>query len=468
MSLALFSFCHPCPESLRFLISVSLTADPIPVLVRRIAIPASVGFFFNTMFNVVDTWCAGLISTDAQAALSLSFPVFFILLSAGSGLSQGTTALMANALGRKDRAEAQRIFLQAVSLAVTGGLLLSIVGVLSSRWLFGVLGASDSYLETAMSYMRVTLYGGVFFILQMALNAALNANGDTKLYRNFLIASFFANCVLNPVLMFGWTGLPPMGVAGIALATVLVQIGGAIFLWNGIRRRRYVEDFTFASFAPDPALIRQIAAQAIPAALNMLTVALGIFVITWFVKHFGKEAVAAYGIATRIEQIVLMPTIGLNFAVLSLVGQNNGAGRPDRVREAWHTCLRYGAGLMLVGGALVFALRHLAMSGFSKDQAVIDHGSDYLLVASLTLCAYPILFQTVFLLQGLKRPAYGLWIGLYRQIIAPRIVFHLLAFTLGWGLWGIWWGISLVTWSAALFTLWWGARTLKDAVARQV
>jgi len=105
------------------------------------------------------------------------------------------------------------------------------------------------------------------------------------------------------------------------------------------------------------------------------------------------------------------------------------------------------------------------MSWFTKDQAVIEHGSDYLLVASLTLCAYPVLFQTVFLLQGLKRPAYGLWIGLYRQIIAPRMVFHLLAFTLGWGLWGIWWGISLVTWSAALFTLWWGARTLRQVNA---
>ena len=374
---------------------------------------------------------------------------------------------MANALGRKEKAEAQRIFLQAVSLAIMSGILLSAAGLLSAQWLFGVLGASDGYLETAMSYMRVTLFGGVFFILQMTLNAALNAHGDTKLYRNFLIISFVANCALNPVFMFGWTGLPPMGVAGIALATVLIQVGGAMFLWRGIRRRRYVEDFTLADFTPNADLIRQIAAQAIPAALNMLTVALGIFVITWFVKHFGKEAVAAYGIATRIEQVVLMPTIGLNFAVLSLVGQNNGAGRPDRVREAWHTCLKYGAGLMILGGALVFLLRHLAMSWFTNDQSVIAHGTDYLLVASLTLCAYPILFQTVFLLQGLKRPAYGLWIGLYRQIIAPRIVFHLLAFTVGWGLWGIWWGISLVTWSAALFTLWWGARTLRIAIATQ-
>jgi Na+-driven multidrug efflux pump len=211
--------------------------------------------------------------------------------------------------------------------------------------------------------------------------------------------------------------------------------------------------------------MRQIAGQAVPAGLNMLTVALGIFVITWFAKHFGKETVAAYGIATRIEQVVLLPTIGLNFAVLSLTGQNNGAGRLDRVQEAWRTCLKYGVSLMLIGGALLYVFRHLAMSAFTKDVAVIERGADYLSIAAITLCAYPILFQTVFMLQGLKRPAYGLWIGLYRQIVAPRIVFHLLAFTFGWAAWGLWCGISLVTWSAALFTLWWGGRTLHRMIA---
>ena len=442
---------------------MSLTDEPIPLLVRRIAIPASVGFFFNTMYNFVDTYCAGMISTDALAALSLSFPVFFILLSAGSGLSQGTTALMANALGQKDDDTARRIFAQALTFAVVIGLVLSAAGLVVVEPLFRLLGAEGAYLTVAMDFMNVILYGGVFFILQMALNAALNAHGDTKLYRNVLIGAFLANCVLNPVLMFGWTGLPPLGVAGIALATVLVQIGSCFVLWYGIKKRGFCQPLTPALFKPEPVLLRQIAGQALPAAMNMLTVALGIFVITWYVKHFGKEAVAAYGIATRIEQVVLLPTIGLNFAVLSLVGQNNGAGRLDRVHEAWHTCLRYGIGLMLAGGVLLYFVRHHAMAWFTNDAYVIEHGGNYLSIAAITLCAYPILFLTVFLLQGLKRPAYGLWIGLYRQIAAPAVVFHFLAFTIGWQLWGIWRGISIVTWSAALFTLWWGSRVLAGA-----
>ncbi|MFO1483404.1 MAG: MATE family efflux transporter [Verrucomicrobiaceae bacterium] len=445
--------------------SSSLTTEPIPVLIRRIAIPASVGFFFNTMFNVVDTVCAGWISTDALAALSLSFPVFFIILSAGSGLSQGTTALMANAIGSKNPDHARHIFAQALVLAASGGVVLSFAGWLAAPGLFRQLGAEGAYLVICLAYMNVILCGGVFFILQMTINAALNAQGDTRLYRNFLIIGCAANCVLNPVLMWGWAGLPPMGVAGIALATVIVQIGGCVMLWKGMRHHELCRDLPASLFKPDLAMLRQILGQAVPAGLNMLTVALGIFVITWFVKHFGKEAVAAYGIATRIEQIVLLPTIGLNFATLSLVGQNHGAGLPHRVREAWMTNVKYGVLLMLAGGALLFLLRAQAMRLFTQDAAVIGHGHDYLSIAAVTLAAYPILFITVFMLQGMKRPGYGLWMGLYRQIAAPMLVFNLMAFTLALGTWGVWWGISLVNWSAALFALWWGWRTLRRVIA---
>jgi putative MATE family efflux protein len=441
--------------------TLNLTTDPIPQLVRRIAMPASIGFFFNTMFNFVDTYCAGLLGTDALAALSLSFPVFFILLSAGSGLSQGTTALMANAIGAQDQPTARHFFAQAIFLAVFGGLGISALGYAAAPSLFDLLGARGSYLSTALAYMNVIMAGGVFFILQMTLNSALNAQGDTKLYRNVLILGFCANCVLNPVLMYGWLGLPAMGVAGLGLATVLIQLGGACVMWWVISRRGLFAGLPLSLFKPEPALLGRLIRQAVPAGLNMLTVALGIFVITWFVKHFGKEAVAAYGIATRIEQVVLLPTIGLNFAVLGLVGQNHGAGLPQRVRAAWLTCIQYGVVLMLAGGLLVFALRYQAMRLFSEDPTVIQLGADYLITAALTLAAYPILFITVFLMQGLKRPAYGLWVGLYRQIAAPLLVFHALAFSLGWGLWGIWWGVFLVTWSAALFALWWGARTVR-------
>lgn len=416
----------------------------------------SVGMFFNTMFNVVDTLCAGWLGTEALAALSLSFPIFFLVIASGSGLSQGSTALLANALGAERLDDARRLFAQSLLFAIVAGLMLSLLGWLAAPWLCRQLGAEGEYLRTVLDYLNVILAGGVFFLLTMILNAALSAQGTTWVYRNFLIVSFVANALLNPLLMWGFAGIPALGVSGIALATVLVQIGGVLFLGRHVRKLAYCENLRLQDFRPDATLLWRIAGQGIPAALNMLTVALGVFVITWFVKHFGKEAVAASGIATRIEQIVLMPAIGLNTAVLSIVGQNHGAGLGHRVRETWITNVKYGAGLMLLGGLIIGLLREQAMRLFTDDPIVIGHGRDYLLSATFTLAAYPILFVTVFAMQGIKKPAYGLWMGLYRQLLAPAVIFHSLAFTLAWGAWGVWWGICIVNWSGALFALYWG------------
>ncbi len=439
----------------------SLTQDPIPQLTWQIALPASIGMFFNTMFNFVDTYCAGLLSTDALAALSLSFPVFFLLLAIGSGLSQGSAALIANALGAKDRALARLIFAQSIGFTACAGVLASVLGWLASPLLFRQLGAEGAYLQESLAYTNVLLLGGVFFLLNMALNAALSAQGETRVYRNFLIAGCLANLFLNPFLMWGWFGLPVLGVAGIALATVVVQLFGTLWLLRRVLATELFTTLPLSLFRPHAPTLRKLVAQGVPAALNMVTVAAGLFVISWFVKHFGKEAIAASGIAVRIEQVVLMPAIGLNTAVLSIVGQNHGAGLPERVREAWLTNLKFGALLMIAGGGLLWVLRSPAMHVFTTDPAVIAHGVHYLGYASLTLAAYPILFVTVFMMQGLKRPLYGLWMGLYRQIAAPILVFHTLAFTLGKGLSGVWLGIFCVTWSAALIALWWGWRTVR-------
>ncbi|MGJ8677526.1 MAG: MATE family efflux transporter [Akkermansiaceae bacterium] len=440
--------------------SLSFTTDPISRLTWQIALPMSIGMFFNTMFNVVDTYYAGWLGTEALAALSLSFPLYFGLFAVGSGIGQGTTALLANALGEKKPESARKIFAQAVFFLIVSSLIVSCISLFTAPWLFRQLGAEESYLETALAYINLIFIGGVFVLLPMVLNSALSAEGRTRYYRNVLIVGFFANLLLNPLFIIGWLGLPKMGVSGIALATVLVQIGACVYLWFKVAQTPIYAKLTLREFRPNLAILKKIAGQAAPAALNMLTIAIGIFVMTWYVKHFGKEAVAATGIATRIEQIVLLPTIGLNVAVMSIIGQNYGAGLQHRVREAWLTNIRYGFFLMLGGGVIIILLRKPAMQLFTEDSRVVNHGVDYLLSSSLTLAAYPILFVTVFALQGIKRPFYGLWMGLYRQLVAPALVFYLLAFVFAWGTWGIWWGTCMIVWSSALFSLFWGWRVL--------
>jgi putative MATE family efflux protein len=438
----------------------SLTTEPIPELVRRIAIPASIGFFFNTMYNAVDTYFGGQISTEALASLSLSFPVFFIIIAMGTGISSGTTALIANALGAGRGEEARLLSLQGISFGVLTAMFISFLGIFASPYLFRILGASEEYLAMVLSYMDVIFYGTLFFMLVYMLNAILNGFGETRPFRNFLIAGFLLNAVMDPWFIYGGFGVPPLGIPGVALSTVLIQIIGCVYLGRKMFQTGLIAFKDLKNLYPKLRLFKEIAHQGLPASLNMLTVGMGIFVITYFVSQFEKEAVAAYGVAMRIEQMALVPTIGLNIATLALVAQNNGARLLHRVQEVLKTALMYGAGVVALGAVAILVWAKQLMAFFTDDGAVLAIGATYLMIDALALYAYVILFVNVAALQGMKRPMFGLWIGLYRQIVAPFIVFWFLAKIPGVGLPGIWWGIFAITWSAAACSFFYTRRIL--------
>jgi len=437
-----------------------LLTEAVPKLVRQIAAPVSVGFFFNTMFNVVDTYFGGLIATQALAALSLSLPVFFILIAVGSGISMGTTALIANALGAGHKEEARLFALQGITFGLVVSILLCVFGLTCSPFLFRILGASEGYLGLVTEYMDTIFLGSVFFVTLQMLNAVLNSLGDTRPFRNFLIAGFLLNIALDPWFIYGGLGLPAMGLRGIALATVLIQALGCAYLAAKVRQAGFLSGGKVSMASPRWAPFREIARQGLPAAVNMLTVGMGIFVITYFVARFGEGAVAAYGAAMRVEQMVLVPTIGLNVATLTLVAQSHGAGLTHRIREVLRTSLFYGAVLMVPGGALVFVLGAVLMGFLSADPRVIGMGTTYLKIEAFVLYAYVLLFVCVAALQGMKRPMYAIAIGLWRQIVAPVLLFWFLTHQMGLGLVSIWWGILVITWSAAVFTLFYAHRLL--------
>jgi putative MATE family efflux protein len=427
-----------------------LTTAPVPLLIRRLAVPASVGFLFNTLYNVVDTFWAGRYSTDALAALSLSFPIFFLMLAMGMGFSTGATALMGNALGAGDSRGAARIAGQGLILSFLVSAVIMAVGYATVPMLFRLLGASEQYLQICLDYMFVILAGTPIVLQVYMVNGVLNAQGDMVSFRNYLIVATVANIALDPWFMYGGFGLPAMGISGIAAATILVQILGLIYLlwraWGtGLLQRR-----NGAQYRPDRRVMAAITGQGVPASLNMVTVALGIFVITYFLSHFGQEVVAAYGVATRIEQMVLLPTIGLNTAALTLAAQNGGAGLFGRVRETVHRALAYGGIMTAIGGVLLYFGSDFLMTLFSDDDAVVATGAHYLRIAAFIQYAYVILFVNTSVLQGLKMPAFALWIGLYRQIVAPLAIFWLATRVWDFGPDGVWAGVFVITWSAAL------------------
>lgn len=441
--------------------TTDFTTTPLPKLIRSIALPSSVGLIFNTLFNVVDTYYGGLVSTTALAALSLSFPVFFIILSIGIGMGTGATALISSSLGAGNKNKAGMYAAQAITLSFFNALFLTILGVIFAPHLLKLLGAREEYLGIATAYMNIILSGTLFFLLNSTLNATLTSRGDTKTYRNFLIAGFFLNVIMDPWFIYGGLGVPAMGVGGIGFSTVIIQFLGSFYLIFRIKQRKLMDGIGWKEYLPNKKYMLDLFKQGFPASLNMLTVAIGIFVITYFAGKYGKEAVAAYGIATRIEQLVLLPTVGLNIAALTIAAQNLGAGLPSRIFSAWRLNIFYGLVIILIGILFVALFSEFLMKVFTSDLQVIQIGKEYLNIGVLFFCAYIFLNISVSTLQGIKKPMYAIFVGAYRQFLLPLPLFLLLSVQLEWGTKGIWWGIFFANWSAAIFTFFYTRRKLQ-------
>ena len=234
-----------------------LLNDDVPSLLKQIAIPASTGMFFNTMYNVVDTFYAGLISTEAISALSLSFMIFFTVIGLGYGFSSATTALIGNAAGKNKKFLASLYAHKGILFMQILALVLTLIGFYTSPYLFKLLGASGHYLDISLEYMNIILAGTIFFMTNFALNAILVARGDTKTYRNTLIFGFFANLILNPIFVFGFLFIPEMGIKGLALSTVLIQLINALYMFYKVQQTKLVHFKNIRYFLPHKKIYKE-------------------------------------------------------------------------------------------------------------------------------------------------------------------------------------------------------------------
>lgn len=435
-----------------------MTRGSLLAHLRHLAVPASTGLLFNTLYNITDSFWAGRLSTDALAALSLNFPLYMLNMSLGVGFSAAAGALISNALGGGRQRESRTYLSRSLTLSLIFSLTAMVVLLVFLTPLFRLLNAEGRVLSGAVAYGRIIVLGMPLINLAPVLSSALASRGDTKSYRNILIAGFVLNIGLDPLFMYG-LGLEE---AGVALTTVLIQAVGVLYLLKKVLHQGGLKGMELKDYLPHAEPTREILGQAVPATANFLTMSLGTFVITWFASKFGRDAVAAYGAAVRVEQIALVPTAGLNVGLAAIVGQNNGAGRMDRVIRAYRLSLLSGFVVMLaiLPPVLIFG-RHI-ISLFTDTERVVAMGYNYLLLQGITFYSYILLFQSNALLQGLKRPGMIMWMGLYRQIAAPALIFSLLCFGLGLNERGIWIGLIPINWSAALITLFHSLRLFKE------
>ena len=443
-----------------------LTSGSIPELIKKMALPAAIGLFFQAMYNATDAFYVGQLSVTALAAVSISFPIYFLILSIGGGISIAANALSSKARGEKNVEHAKTIGMQAITFTIFISIIAGVAGVLSADWLFETIGATGELHRLAVEYMTWIYYGVSFFFLTMVLNGVLNSIGDTKTFGKVLVFGFFLNVLLDPWFMYGWFGFPAMGVAGVALATVITQIIATIILSYHVLKK----DLIKLELKADLSNWIRILLQAIPVTLQHASVSLGFLIITKFVSDFGENAIAIFGIGTRIDQLVILPAIGIATAVVPLVGQNFGAKKLERVMETYRKAIEYSTKFLVISIVIVLIFADNLAGIFTKDKEVIVGTAYYLRITAIAYAATAVAIISGSVLQGLAKAHLSLVMAFLRFFVVtiPAILFF--TYFLGLKEMGIWISILLASVLVAIFGYWYVMReikklglTLKDA-----
>ena len=431
-----------------------LTHGSISNHFRTLAIPGAVGMLFNTLYNVVDMFFAGLLSTSAQAGLALGFQAFFIAMSIGIGLGSAMSALVGNALGAGDHRAARRLAAQGISYGLIAAGVLALAGLWYGPGLIRLVSEPGAYREAGIRYFFWLLLALPGFLLAFGCNGILQAHGDAVSMQRALVVAFFANIGLNPLLIYGLPGLiPGIGFDGLAVSTVVSQTGVMVFMIRQVLRRRRMQRMRSGNFVPRPDRFWIISIQVLPTATSFMVMLLSGFVMQFALKLFGEHAIAGFGVAIRLEQILLLPVLGVTSALLPIASQNFGARDYDRVRESLFYCWKIGFFMTATAAPILWIFGRPLLGFFTDDPEVIRVGLSYLRIDSLILPFYMMLFAINSLLQALKRPIWTVWISLYRQGFGVAFFVWIFIGFLGFSEVGVWLGVAtavITGWMVAL------------------
>ena len=404
---------------------MNLLKDNVPKLVRKLAVPAMVGTLFQTLYNIVDTFFAGKISPEALSALSKSFPIYFIIIATSIGVAVAGTSLIGNSIGEKNKNNMINYFTHIIYFGILISLVITFLGLTYSEKVFNLMGSTKEVTFLGLQYTNIIYSGSIIFILVVALNSLLHAEGDTKTYRNVLILSFLLNIILNPILIFGFLFIPALGVKGIGIATIIAQSVSFIIILLKVLNNSIFKNININFLKPKFFFFKNIFFQSMPISVSICGYALAAAIIFTYVGLSGEYAVAGYGAGTRIEQVVLLPILGINTAIISIISQNFGAKNFDRIKETYFTAIKYAFIIMLTSGIIVFISAGIIPSIFSNDPEVIEYGKRYLKISAFVLPAYPVFFLSNGFFMALKKSENAMISNFFRNVLNPIVAFYI-------------------------------------------
>ena len=363
---------------------VNLTEGGIGRPLFYLALPIVITNLLQTAYNLADTFWLGRYSTEALAAISFAFPMVFLLISFGLGISVAGSVLVAQNTGAGDERQAEYAASQTVTFALGASVVFGAVGFFVVDDLLRLFGATGEVLVGAVAYMRVISVGLPFMFGFFIFLSLMRGYGDTITPMLVMLGTVVFNVAIDPFLINGWWVAPELGVEGAAIATVLsrglaMAVGLAIMLSGTRGVQIHLQDMV-----PDPTYIRKMLGIGVPASIEGVGRAVSVNALLLVVGTFSTSIIAGYGIGIRVFSVIFLPAIAVGRGVETMAGQNIGAEQPDRAERTADFAAR-AMFLILAGvGVLIFLVPSPIVGLFSNDPAVIDAGAQFLRYVALT------------------------------------------------------------------------------------
>ncbi|WP_419936075.1 MATE family efflux transporter [Candidatus Palauibacter sp.] len=378
-----------------------LTRGSIPRHIVRMAIPIAIGMVFQTLYYLVDVYFVGRIGEAAVAGLTSGGNAWFLVMALTQVLGVGTMALIANASGRQDRADANLIFNQSLGLAALLAGITLVGGYALTDWYMEALAADAETVAEGSLYLRWCLPGLALQFALVSMGSALRGTGIVKPTIFVQVFSVALNAVLAPFMIAGWVTGRPLGVLGAGLSTTIsIAVGVLMMLAYFLRLERFVR-FDITCIRPRIEVWRRILRVGLPPGGEFALMFVYMAVIYWCIRGFGAEAQAGFGIGSRVMQAVFLPAMAIAFATAPVAGQNVGAGQPDRVRETFRWAVMAGGAIMLTLTLLCQIAPATLVGAFSGDDAVIGVGGEFLRIISWNFVATGFIFTCNGIFQAL-------------------------------------------------------------------
>ncbi len=432
---------------------------PIGAALVRLAIPIIFGNILQTGYQLTDAFWVGRLGGAAVAAVSISFPVTFLVIALGAGLAIAGATLSAQYMGAGRQDMVNHVAAQTMTMVAVTSIVLGAAGYMLAPYLLELIGVAPDVYQGALGFMRVSFVGIIFVFLYAMFQALMRGVGETRMPLLIVLGTVILNFFLDPLFIFGWGSLPPYGVMGAALATLATQalaaaLGIVIFL-----RGRHGIQLSWRGFRPDPPYVKRAFLLGFPGSIELATRGLGPLLMSFLVAGFGTVTLAAYGVGSNILLFVTIPAMGLSMAVSTLVSQNIGAGNVQRAARVTALGAASGFVILTLAGLLAYGFAPAFVAFFVPgDAAVIAEGARFIRIMCLAWGGVGVQLCVVSAFRASGNMLMAMVIALISQFMFQFPLAYILSKHTSLATAGLWWSFPAANVATAVVSVCWFAQ----------